>query len=203
MTPSDLNLIAADILTNTDPAIELIKEKILAYSENSGSASALRQAVTTTDGMKIKQAGPWLNSFYNESLKNNLKDYDFSTLIASISTYKGTKADKFARDLAGNSEEPLRAWINSLNLKKEKITSPEELILYILRNKEKGNITDETIFNSLANFISKVNVPVDTIKSQMTVLQHHQLWYLWLLGGAGIIFLFFLFRRKRNKEKKD
>ena len=203
VTPSDLNLIAADILTNTDPAIELIKEKILAYSENSGSASALRQAVTTTDGMKIKQAGPWLNSFYNESLKNNLKDYDFSTLIASISTYKGTKADKFARDLAGNSEEPLRAWINSLNLKKEKITSPEELILYILRNKEKGNITDETIFNSLANFISKVNVPVDTIKSQMTVLQHHQLWYLWLLGGAGIIFLFFLFRRKRNKEKKD
>jgi hypothetical protein len=202
ISPADLNNIAADILTNTDPAIELIKEKILAYSENSGSAAALRQSVATTDGMKIKQSGPWLKSFYNETLKNNFKDYQFSKLIASISSYKGTKADKYARDLAENSEGPLRDWINSLNLKKEKIHSPEELILYILRNKEKGNVTDETLFNSLAKLISSVNIPVDTIKSQMITSQHHKLWYLWLLAAAGIIFLFFLFWRKREKKEK-
>jgi WD40-like Beta Propeller Repeat./Tetratricopeptide repeat. len=203
VSPADLNNIAIDILANTDPAIELIKEKILAYSENSGSAAAIRQSVVTADGMKIKQSGPWLKSFYNATLKNNLKDYQFSKLIASISTYKGTKADKYARDLAANSEEPLRSWIKSLNLKKEKIGSPEELILYILRNKEKGNVTDETLFNSLAKLISSVNVPVDTIKSQMVASRRHKLCYLWLLAAAGIILLFFFFRRKRKKEKKD
>jgi hypothetical protein len=203
--PSDLNVVAADILTNTDPSIALIKERILAYSENSGSASSLRQSVEATDKLKIKQSGKWLNSFYDESHKNNFRDDQFSKLIAGISTYKGTKTEKFASDLAKNSEEPLRTWINSINLKKEKITSPEELILYVLRNKEKNNITDGAFFSSLANLSSSANIPADTIKSQMIASQHHKLWYLWVIGAAGVLFLFFFFRRKRNKdkEKKD
>jgi hypothetical protein len=204
ISPADLNAIAADILTNTDPAIELIKEKIMAYSVNSGSASAIKQVVVITDGMKIKQAGTWLKSFYDESLKNNMKDYQLSNLLATISSIKGIDAAKFAGDLAANSEEPLSIWIKSLNLKKEKITSPEELILYVLRNKEKGNLTDETIFNSLASLIKSVNVRPETIISQMSAAQHNKLWYLWLLAGAGVIFIFFfLFRRKRDKEKKE
>ncbi|MGD0341756.1 MAG: hypothetical protein ABSA76_08630, partial [Bacteroidales bacterium] len=124
-------------------------------------------------------------------------------LVATISTYKGTKAGKFAADLAKNSDEPLNKWINSLNLKKEKITSPEGLVLYILRNKGKGNITNESVFNSLANMISSANIPVDTIKSRMAAAQHHKLWYLWLIGAAGVLFLlFFFFRRKEDKEKE-
>jgi hypothetical protein len=204
INPADLNAIAADILTNRDPAIELIKEKIMAYSVNSGSASVIKQAVVITDGMKIKQAGTWLKSFYDESLKNNMKDYQLSNLLATISSLKGTDAAKYAGDLAANSEEPVSIWIKSLNLKKEKITSPEELIFYVLRNKEKVNITDETIFNSLASLIKSVNIRPETIISQMSAIQHNKLWYLWLLAGAGVIFIFFfLFRRKRDKEKKE
>ncbi|MGD0341755.1 MAG: hypothetical protein ABSA76_08625, partial [Bacteroidales bacterium] len=60
ITPSDMNKLAADILTNTDAAIALIKEKILTYCENSGSASSLKQSVDAVDKMKIKQAGKWL-----------------------------------------------------------------------------------------------------------------------------------------------
>jgi hypothetical protein len=196
-------LVAADILTNTDPLIAIMKEKILAYSENSGSASSLRQSVEATDKLKIKKSGKWLKSFYDESLKNNFTDDQFSKLIAGISTYKDTKAEKSAGDLAMNSEEPLKTWINSLNLKKEKITSPEELVLYILKNKGKGNITDEAFFNSLANLISSANISVDTIKSQMIASQQHKLWYLWVIGAAGALFLLFFFRRKKDKEKKD
>jgi hypothetical protein len=204
VSPADINALAADILTSRDPAIDLIKEKILAYSENSESGSALKQSVASADSMKIKQAGSWLKSFYNESLRNNLTDYQLSNLLASISATKETTAEKFAIDLAANSEEPLRSWVKSLNLKKEKITSPEALILYILRNKEKGNITDETIFNSLASLIKTANIPVDIIKLQAKTVHQPGLWYLWLLAGAGIIFLFFLiFRRRRDKEKKD
>jgi hypothetical protein len=201
VTPSDLNKIAADILTNTDPSIAIMKEKILAYSENSGSASSIRLSVEATDKLKIKQSGQWLKSFYDESIKNNFSDDLFSKLIAGISTYKGTKAEKYAGDLANNSEEPLRTWINSLNLKKEKITSPEKVILYILKNKGKGNITDEAFFNSLANLISSANIPIDIIKSQMNASQRHKLWYLWVLGAAGALFLLFFFRRKRDEDK--
>jgi hypothetical protein len=155
--------------------------------------------------LKIKQSGKWLKSFYDESLKNNFRDDQFSKLIAGISTYNDTKAENSAGILAKNSEEPLRTWINSLNLKKEKITSPEELILYVLRNKGKNNITDGAFFNSLANLISSANIPADTIKSQMIASQHHKLWYLWILVAAGVLFLFFFFRRKKDKdkEKKD
>jgi hypothetical protein len=202
ITPSDLNLVASDILTNTDPAIELMKEKILAYSENSGSASALKQSVEATDQLKIKQAGKWLNAFYNESLKNNFRDDQFSKFVSTISTYKGTKVGKYASDLAKSSDEQLSIWINSLDLKKDKINSPEGLILYILRNKGKNNITDESVFNSLTNIIPSANIPVDVIKSQTAASQNHKLWYLWLLGAAGILFIFFLFRKKRNKDKE-
>jgi hypothetical protein len=204
ITPSDLNRVAADILTNTDPAIALIKEKILAYSENSGSASAIRQSTDATEKLKIKQAGIWMKSFYGESLKNNFQDDQFSKLIASISTYQGTKAGIFASDLAKNSDEAFSTFINSLNLKKEKISSPESLILYILQNKGKGNISDESVFNGIANQISSANIPVDKIRSRIIATHHCKLWYIWLIAGAGIIFIFFfLLGRKRDKDKEN
>ncbi|MGA1977832.1 MAG: tetratricopeptide repeat protein [Bacteroidales bacterium] len=200
-TAENLNSLAYDILTGTEPAIAIIREKILAYSDNSGFGTILKQSVSTNDQKKIKKAGLWLQSFYNESLKRNIKDYQLADMVAVISSQPGTSPDKYANDLTAHSEEPLSSWIKSLNLKKSNIKTPEDLVLFILRNKEKGNVKDEIMFSGLANLIASANIPADTIKSQMIELRHHNMWYLWLLAGAGLIFIIFLLRREKKKDK--
>lgn len=203
ITPEALNKLADDILSSTDPRIDLLREKILAYSENLESGAFINQAVRLTDEKRIKKAGEWLQSFYNESINQSLKDNQLAKMFAAISALPGTEINDFAKDLTDNSEEPLRSWINSLNLRKEGIKTPSDLVLFVIRNKNTGNVTDEILFNSLANLISNKNIPADTIKSNIVEVKGNKLWYIWLLIGAGLLLIIFFYTRKRDKNKKQ
>ena len=196
---------ADSIMALADPSIAVLKEKILAYSEISESGERLRQSVNATEDKKILKAGSWLQSIYNESITRDLTDMQMADMFGVIGSLPGTKADSFLQNFADAAEEPLLSWLNSINLKKEKITTPSDLILYILRNKAKKNIPDEVVFNSLANLIKSQNIPVDTIKSRTTASEKNNLRYLWwLLIAAGFIFFFIIiFRRLKGKNNKE
>jgi len=196
---------ADSIMALADPSIAVLKEKILAYSEISESGERLRQSVNATEDKKILKAGSWLQSIYNESITRGLTDMQMADMFGVIGSLPGTKADSFLQNFADAAEEPLLSWLNSINLKKEKITTPSDLILYILRNKAKKNIPDEVVFNSLANLIKSQNIPVDTIKSRTTASEKNNLRYLWwLLIAAGFIFFFIIiFRRLKGKNNKE
>jgi hypothetical protein len=203
ISPSDLNAAASDILTVADPGINLIREKILAYSEITDNPSAIKQSVSSADAMKIKEAGKWLNAFAGEALKNNISDSQLSSLLSAISARKGTKADVYAKALASSSDKSLAGWITSFNLKKEKLNNPDDLILYILRNKENGKVTDEEIYSALAGLIKSANITPDEIRTKAEA-QKTDLWYLWIVGGAAVLFLLIiLMRRRRNSVKKE
>jgi tetratricopeptide (TPR) repeat protein len=199
-TAEDLNELAEYILSGAYTSIPALKEKIVTYSENSEHGTLIRQSVDKTETKGIKKAGAWLQSVNAESLRRGLTNEQMAEMIALISSMSDTELEQFIRNLIKNSDDPVQTWLNSLDLKKEKITSPKELILYLLNNRDK--VPDESLFNSLSKHIVTEDVPVKDIIAQMSVTKRSSYWYLWLLAGAGIILFIIFYYRKQKKEKR-
>jgi hypothetical protein len=185
-----------------DVSISSGKDKILALSESSEYGEIFKQAVAATGEKGIRDGGEWMQSVYNESIKQGLTDKEFAKMIASISSLPGTDAEQFLRDLAANAEEPFLSWLNSLDLKKEGIKTPEDLILFILKNKNKV-IPEELIFQALANLIDQKDIPAETIKSAIEAEKVCKWWILWLILGTGAAFFLFYYWRRRKERKRD
>jgi hypothetical protein len=199
--PEDLDKIAAAILAAPDVTISSQKEKLFALGDHPVYGKILIQAVSATDEKGIKDGGLWLQSVYNEAIKQGLTGKDLAKILAAISSSAGTDVEQFRGDLAAMAEEPFRSWLNSLDLKKEGIKTTEDLISFILSNKDKI-APEELFFKALANLINSKNIPVETIKSGMAIEKEGKWWILWLLLGAGAIFWFIFWYRRRSKDKK-
>ena len=137
ITPEELNRIASDILMNVDPAISVINSKILAYVENSEDETLIRQSLATVDVSNIKIKEKWLKAFYYEAVKQGLTHSRMSEMLVTISSMPDTNVEQFLLDLIDQAEEPLLSALKELDLKKEKIKSPAELLLFLLNNSDK------------------------------------------------------------------
>jgi hypothetical protein len=199
--PEDLDKTAAAILAAPDVNISSQKEKLFALGDHPVYGKILIQAVSATDEKGIKDGGLWLQSVYNEAIKQGLTGKDLAKILAAISSSAGTDVEQFRGDLAAMAEEPFRSWLNSLDLKKEGIKTTEDLISFILSNKDKI-APEELFFKALADLINSKNIPVETIKSGMAIEKEGKWWILWLLLGAGAIFWFIFWYRRRSKDKK-
>lgn len=202
ITPEELNKIAADILANVDPTISVINSKILAYSENSEDGTIIRQSLATVDLSNIKIKEKWLKAFYNESIKQGLTHSQMSEILVAISSMPDTKVEQFLLDLIGQAEEPLLSALKALDLKKEKIKSPAELLLFLLNNSDKVKYPEDLIYKAIANLITEKDIPAETIKNRLIPESKNMLWLLWILIGAGLGFLFFIIWKRRKKENK-
>ena len=198
ISPEELNKIAAAVLKDVDPSIPILREKILAYSQNSETGSIIREAVATVDLSNIKLKEKWLESFCNESLKRGLTHNQLSEMLVLISSLPDTKVEQFLSDLINQSEEPLVSALKSIDLKKEKIKTPKDLILFLLSNKDK--FSPEAVSRSIANLISTKNLSAETIKSNLTTGKEGRYWILWIMVAAGLFFFFILFRERKKKE---
>jgi hypothetical protein len=200
ITPEELNSIAADILSNVDPKISVINSKILAVSENSTDGAIIRESLATVDMSNIKIKEKWLKAFYYEAVKQGLTHSRMSEILVAISTMPGTKVEQFLSDLIGQAEEPLLSALKSIDLKKEKIKSPAELLLFLLNNSDKVKYPEDLIYKAIANLITDKDIPVETIKNQLKPESRNMQWIIWLLVAAGLGSLFFLFWKRRKKE---
>jgi hypothetical protein len=200
ISPEDLNRIAAAVLAGTDPSIVIMKKKILAFSEKSDAGDLIRESVTAVDQKDIKTKDKWLEAFYNESLRIGLSQRQVSEMLVRISSLPDTKVDQYLHDLIEQSEEPLATSLKSIDLKKEGINTPEDLILYLYANKEK--FPEESVTKSIANLISAKDVSADIIKSHLQTIKKGAPWILWVLIGSGLFILFFiLWKINKNKKK--
>ncbi|HEX7493564.1 MAG TPA: hypothetical protein VF346_05035, partial [Bacteroidales bacterium] len=200
ISPEDLNRIATAVLAGTDPSIVIMKKKILAFSENSAYGDIIRQSVAAIDQQDIKTKDKWLEAFYNESLKRGLSQIQLSEMLVRISSLPDTKVEQYLHDLIEKSGEPFATSLKSINLKKEGINTPEDLILYLFANKEK--FPEEAVSKSIANLISAKDISADVIKSHLPTIKKGASWILWVLIGSGLFILFFiLWKRKENKKK--
>jgi hypothetical protein len=106
-------------------------------------------------------------------------------------------------DLIEYAEEPLLSSLKSLDLKKAKIKSPKDLVMFIISNKDKKLYPEEAVFQRISSLTASKDIPADTIASRLTTAgKESRLWILWILLGTGLFFFFFIFwKRKRNKKK--
>lgn len=201
ITAVDLNRIAASTLMGRDPAIELIRSKILAFSEISKSGTIFRTSVANADkGIELSKE-KWLLSFYNESLNQGLIPNQIAEFLVMISSVPGTNADAYLKDLVDNSDVRFAPILKLLNLRKEKIKNPEDILVYLFANKPA--YPEESVAGSIANLIISRDLTPENYKSQMKTGKNNNLWILWVLIAAGITgFLLFLWKRKKNDKNK-
>ena len=202
ITPEILNQLADNVLTGTDTTISLLREKILVYSETSEDSVIIRQSVAAADIRNIKLAEKWLQAFYNESVKLGLTRNKMSELLAGISTFRDTDVSQFLAELIENSEEPLLSSLKSIDLKKEKIKSPGDLVSFLLVNEDKDKYPEEAVNKAIARTIAANDIPNDIIISQHTFVEKSKLWLLWVILGAGLLLFIITYWRKRKKNQE-
>jgi hypothetical protein len=202
ITPEELNKIAASILSEPDPSIAIIREKILEYSNNSSEGTIIREAVAAADLKNIKLREKWIQVFSNESLKLGLTHNQLADLLIAIGLMNGTDPEQLLQKLIANSEEPLLSALKSIDLKKENIKTPRDLMLFLITNKDKQKYPEELIYKAIANIIMSKDLPADLNRNIKTG-QRNLSWLLWVLLAGGLGFIFYLFWKKSKKKEKQ
>jgi len=203
ITPEELNKIAAAILSDTDPSIDILREKILEYSNTSTEGTIIRESVSAVDYKHIKLREKWIQAFSNESLKLGLSHNQLSEMLLAIGLMPGTDTQQFLEELIAYADEPLLSALKSIDLKKEKIKSPLDLLLFLINNKDKLNFPEEQIYKAIADIIISKDMPADLINKNIKTGQRNIAWILWVLLAGGLGLFFFLFWRKRKEKKKE
>jgi hypothetical protein len=202
ISPEELDRITSSLISETDPSIAIIRSKILIYSENSPSGDIILKALAAVDKNNIKTKDKWLQEFIDEALKLGMTQNQVSELLATISSYKGTGVEQYIKELIAHSEEPLASALKSIDLLKEGIKTPEDLISYLLTHKDK--YSEEAVNKSIMSLITDKNIQADNIKSHFTGVSNSYLWILWVLLGAGLFSLFLiLWKRRKNRNKEN
>ncbi len=203
ITAEDLNNLANQILSGTDPAISILREKILIYSETSEQGNIIRESVAAVDLQNIKVREKWLLAFRNETIKRGLTVNQFAELMLAISALPDTDAAKFLNDLISNAEEPLLSFLKSIDLRKEKIKTAKDLLVFLLSEKNKGKYPEEALYKAISNLIQSRNLPAQTIReNQSSIEEKGKLWIIWIASGVAFLFFIFYFNSKKKKKKQ-
>jgi hypothetical protein len=200
ITPQDLNSIAASLLGETDPAIASIRKKVMAFSENPITGDQLKQTLSALDQGSYKTKEEWIQAFYKESLRRGITEKQIAGLLVKMSSLPATTAEQYLNDLISFASEPLKSALKQIDLKKEKIKTPEDLLIYLFNNNDK--YPEEEILRAIANLIASKDVPVSSITAEPTSGTKNYLWILWVILGAGLLGLFLILWRKKNSNKK-
>lgn len=197
---NELNFLADSIISGSAKTIPVLKDKILAYSENSDNGPIVSQSVAITDKKGITRAGAWLQSVTTEAMKLGLSKEQAAKMIAIISTRSDSEIEKFLSELKKYSDDPMQVWLNSLDIRKENISTPEDLILFLLG--KKGSVPEESVFNSLTGSIVAADVPAEEIGQRAAeTVSHKKARFIWLVLGAGLVFIILFYIRKKKKGK--
>ena len=202
ITSQDLNDLASSILSEVDPQIAVIRDKILIFSEINESGSVLRESVAATDQANLKLRGKWLITFYNESVNRGITPQKLSEMFVIISTLPDTKTGQFQNDLINNSDEPLTSSLKSIDLKADKLKSPSDLALFLITARDRLKYPEESVFKSIANLIASRNIPAEIIKSHQPGKEVNRLWILWVVVGVTLVSFFIVYTRRKKKDKE-
>ncbi len=203
ITAEEVDNLANQILSDTDPAIVVLRDKILIYSQTSEVGKIIREAVDAVDHLNIKFRENWVKAFRGELIKRGLTRNQFAEILIAISSLQDTDVQKFLDDLIAVADEPLLTFLKSINLKKERITTPKDLLIYLLSEKNRDMFTEETLYKTIANLISQKDLPAVTIReNQEAMKEKGKFWILYIVLGISILFIIFYIYSKKKKRKK-
>jgi hypothetical protein len=201
--PEDLNKVAADILAGIDPSISKIRSKILAYSKKVADSSLIKLSVNATGQKNITNAGLWVESFYNESVRANIKNSEIEYLFSRLTSLPDEAASIYLNELIEFSDQKLKDYINGPSFKEAGSKTPYEIIRNLINNKDKGYFPQSSLFNSLAKMITAKDIPVETIALPTTPIPQDNQFILWVIIGFGLLIFFVFLNRRKKKDKKQ
>ena len=204
ITAEDLNNLANAIISGTDPGISVIRNKILIYSKTSEQGNIIRDAIEAVDIQNIKLKVEWMKVFRNEALKRGLTTNQFAELIIAISALPDTDALKFLNDLIKNAEEPLLSFLKSIDLEKEKIKTPLELLQFLLSDKNKDKYPEDALYKAISELITSGDLSEEAIrKNQAALKEKGNLWVIWIVLGTSLLFFIFYYKSRKKKKKEN
>ena len=199
-----LNTLANDILGGRDPAISVIRHKMLAVAKNLPEGDVIRNVIDTTDSKKIMTREKWIEEFTREAIKEGLTQGQVSGILAAITAEPGTSVRQFLSDLINNSDEPLASILRSIDPEKENIKTPGELILYLLRNKDKLNLSETELYRLLGELAASRFIPDSVLETADINVREGSEWYKTtgiILAGVIILIIIFILARRKKKDK--
>lgn len=197
ISTSDLDNFAG-LLIDSDPSISVLRKKIMAYSNNSGSADLIRASVVATDAKIIKSRDKWLETFFNEAMGQGLTKEQITKLLAGVNGLSATSANQFMKDLMSFAKEPLLSFLNSIDLRKENINTPEDLLAYIMKNFDK--FPSSLFYDSVAGLTTSKNMPDELIVSKAGPAHSITWWIILLIAVTGMCGYYFLYGKKRKAK---
>jgi hypothetical protein len=201
LKPEDINVTASGILAEVDPEIANLRTKTLIIVEKAPFGELLLKALQENDLRNIKEPGVWLQSLYNESIKQGIDNREIANMLSSISSVADADIKQFIDKLILQSDKELAKYLKGLDLSKLKIKTPSDLIYYLLINMDKGQYTGESLFIALSNITISSDLPENVISRQIETLKKSRMWIVWIALGVGIVFWLILWKRKKKKEK--
>ncbi|HPT21920.1 MAG TPA: LPXTG cell wall anchor domain-containing protein, partial [Bacteroidales bacterium] len=79
--------------------------------------------------------------------------------------------------------------------------TPKDLILYLMKNKDKLKYSEDAILKALSEVVAANNVPGIAVPPETTTGKKGFTWLPWVII-LSCLFLFFFFKRKKDKDKK-
>lgn len=198
ITPEELNRIAALILKGTDPEIDVLRNKILAYS-NPGLQNIIKQAADDADLSHPVTKEQWLKAFYDAALKLGATSDQLSEMLAELSSRPGSEVSQYLTDLS-DGDQQLASALKTIDLKKEGIATASDLLGFLYSNKEKYDVN--SVSKAIANIISAKDTTPVVYKPEAANAGHDYLWILWVLTGVLVIALILAFWKRKRADKK-
>ncbi len=199
----DLNKLASDIISGIDPGIRRIRDKVSLYGNNSDRAELIAEAMAAADSIKAKSAGEWLRNFFDEAISLGLSEEELARLLKVISAMPDTGTEDYLDELIRYSEKPLADYLREISLTKNRIRTPEDLILELLKGRHDGFFNQDILFRALSKIISAKEIPEDIIASRSAEIEKKSHFEIWIILGAGLLLFVIIFFWKRKKKEKD
>ncbi len=204
MTSEKLRQLAEYILMDPEEGIMMIRERALYAGSLTPENTVINEVVGIADANDYKYTGEYLLGISAEGANKEV-DLTVSKIKAAIAHKPGESALKLLSTLNDNSGDRLKLFLNSIDLKRAGIRSPEDLIIYLDAAVKAGAINARDYNDALATTIINAALTESEIKENMSEKCNY-CWLLWVAGAALLfILLLLLFRRKKKKdeEKKD
>ncbi|HKK40800.1 MAG TPA: tetratricopeptide repeat protein [Bacteroidales bacterium] len=206
-TADNINTFSDDILLGRDHAVSVTREKILAVSKNLSQRDIIRQTIEELDSKDIKTREEWISAFTATALSKGLSQGEISGILAAVSTEPGTGAGQFLTDLINTADGQLASVLKSIDLKKEDIETPGELILYLLKNKNKLNLPEDELFKALGELTASEDIPYSVLETSTIAVRERSGWIktvgIVLAGLVVLIIIFIIAGKKRKNSKQD